>query len=325
MSTSTLSFGLLRITRITARLWFVSLVLCVPLVAQSTQSPAKNGQFQPDEFHWVNRLPEKRTTLVRHGTFHSDANDATVGYYIYLPPGYDDAAIADKRFPVVYYLHGGRPGGEHKSLKMAEFFDEAMRARRVPGMIYVFVNGGAMSHYDFPAKDSYGETAFVKELIPHIDATYRTIARREGRGLEGFSQGGRGTGRIMFKFPELFCSAAPMGGGHQHERHASENEGRETSGVQFEPANNTYDLAREYVEKMDESPLQILVGFGKQDFNYEANLDWMRHLEELGVPHEAAIAGDAPHSAVKCYEILGDRVMLFHAKNFGLIEAQADP
>ena len=30
---------------------------------------------------------------------------------------------------------------------------------------------------------------FVKELIPHIDSTYRTIAKRSGRGIEGFSQG----------------------------------------------------------------------------------------------------------------------------------------
>jgi enterochelin esterase-like enzyme len=34
-----------------------------------------------------------------------------------------------------------------------------------------------------------GCDVFVKELIPHIDSTYRTIAKRSGRGIEGFSQG----------------------------------------------------------------------------------------------------------------------------------------
>jgi endo-1,4-beta-xylanase len=216
----------------------------------------------------------------------------------------------------VYYLHGGRPGGEHKSIAMATFFDEAMRAGRVPPMIYVFVNGGEMSHYDFPAKKSFGETAFVKELIPHIDATWRTVASRAGRGVEGFSQGGRGAARIMFKYPELFCSAAPMGGGHQHEKHAAEHEGRETSGVQFEPGDNTYDLARRYVSRMPQHPLRILVGVGTNDMNYSANLDWMQHLERLQIPFEKAIAGDAPHSAAACYRNLGDRVMLFHAQSF---------
>ena len=41
-----------------------------------------------------------------------------------------------------------------------------------------------------------GCDVFIDELIPHIDATYRTVAERGGRGLEGFSQGGRGTVRL---------------------------------------------------------------------------------------------------------------------------------
>ena len=93
-----------------------------------------------------------------------------------------------------------------------------------------------MSHYDY--KKWLGETAFVKELIPHIDQTYRTIADRSGRGLEGFSQGGRGTARIMFRYPELFDSAAPMGGGHQHEKRISENNGRESKNLVFDPPDN---------------------------------------------------------------------------------------
>jgi len=276
------------------------------------------AQEKAPPFRWVNKLPAERTPLLKHGTFHSASNDADVGYYIYLPPGSQEGGN-EKRYPVVYYLHGGRPGGENKSVSMAPLIDAGIRSGRVPPMIYVFVNGGEMSHYDFAARKSYGETAFVKELIPHIDATYRTIARREGRGIEGFSQGGRGAARIMFKHPELFCSAAPMGGGHQHEKHAAENGGRETSGVQFEPGNNTYDLAGDYASaRMKDSPLRILVGVGRKDMNYESNLDWMRHLESLAIPFEKAIAGDAPHSAVECYRNLGDAVMLFHARNFGL-------
>jgi endo-1,4-beta-xylanase len=271
----------------------------------------------PEGFRWVNPLPPERAGGARHGTFWSRTNHCEVGYFIFLPPGYDRPENAAKRYPVVYYLHGGRPGNEAKSLKMLDFIRPAMESGRVPPMIYVFVNGGVMSHYDFPAKQSYGETAFVKELIPHIDATYRTVAKREGRGLEGFSQGGRGTGRIMFKFPELFLSCAPLGGGQQHEKHAAENEGRETGGTQFEPGNNTWDLARDYAAKRQKDwPLKILIADGSKDFNYQANLDWSAHLKRLGIAHEFKTAGDAEHSAVKCYEALGDTVMLFHAENF---------
>jgi endo-1,4-beta-xylanase len=48
------------------------------------------------------------------------------------------------------------------------------------------------------------ESVIVKDLIPHIDATYRTVARREGRIVEGFSMGGFGAAHLGFKYPELF-------------------------------------------------------------------------------------------------------------------------
>ena len=60
-------------------------------------------------------------------------------------------------------------------------------------MIYVFPNGGKLPFHDLPG--SFAETALVKELIPHNDENYRTIARRESRGIEGFSFGGRATAR----------------------------------------------------------------------------------------------------------------------------------
>ena len=108
---------------------------------------------QESAFRWVNKLPEGRTAGLKHGTFFSAANQAEVGYYIYLPPQYEAAENASRRFPVVYYLHGGRPGGEHKSIGLAPRIDAAIRAGRVAPMIYVFVNGGAVSHYDYSAKD----------------------------------------------------------------------------------------------------------------------------------------------------------------------------
>jgi S-formylglutathione hydrolase FrmB len=51
-----------------------------------------------------------------------------------------------------------------------------------------------------------GETTIIQELIPHIDKTYRTIAARHGRAIEGFSMGGRGATRLAIKYPQLFCS-----------------------------------------------------------------------------------------------------------------------
>jgi enterochelin esterase-like enzyme len=289
----------------------------------SQEKPKKKPTTKPkndlSKHKWINLVPaENRHKRLQHGTFDSKKQNTKVGYYIYLPQQYDDPKFKDHRFPVVYYLHGGRPGGEQKSIKLTKVFDDAISSGKVPPMLYVFVNGGVVSHYDYPEKNSYGETVFITELIPHIDATYRTIADRKGRALEGFSQGGRGTARLSFKHPHVFCSAAPMGGGHSHEKRISENDGDEGT-LKFEQSNNTWDLATAYAkDKMEKYPLRVLVAVGSKGFNYENNLEYMEHLKKLGIPFTSKIAKDAPHSAMIVYEKLGTFPLEFHAESFRL-------
>lgn len=271
------------------------------------------AQSTPPAFRWVNPPPSTVPDGVKHATFHSDANGVEVGYDILLPPAY--AEDTDRRYPVVYYLHGGRPGNEHKTVGLAQHMRRGMKSGAVPPMIYVFVNGGKLSHYDH--KGWLGETAFVRELIPHVDSTYRTIADRRARAVEGFSQGGRGTARIMFKHSDLFSSVAPMGGGHQHERRIDENNGVESDAVHIDPPwNNTWELARRYANDEKRRPLRILVVVGTEDQNYEANLSWMAHMTELGIEYQRIVLPGTPHSSRRVYAEAGRFVMLFHASNF---------
>lgn len=284
--------------------------------AQRTpRNPQSVGERKPASFRWVNPPPPGRFPHIQHHTFVSPSMNVDVGYCIYLPPGYELAENSGRRYPVVYYLHGGRPGSEIKSVGLATYIHEAMASGKVAPAIYVFVNGGAVSHYNYPPKNSMGEDVFVRELIPHVDRTYRTIARREARGIEGFSQGGRGTTRIMFKHPNLFCSAAPGGAGHATEKLISENNGRESESLQFLPGDNTYDLARKYADD-PHPPLKILIHVGTRGFNYENNLAYMEYLESLKIPFERLIVPDAPHSAKIIYEKNGLDLMKFHARNF---------
>ncbi len=307
-------------------LLFVCLTsLLVPPVglAQDKAKSDKAKKKLPAPFRWVNPLPEGRYVGVKHATFVSPSMGVDVGYCIYLPSQYDEASHADQRFPVVYYLHGGRPGSETKSVSLSTYIHKAMVAGRVPPMIYVFVNGGHVSHYNYPEKKSMGEDVFVKVLIPHIDRTYRTIADRSGRGLEGFSQGGRGTTRIMFKHPQLFCSAAPGGAGQATEKSISENDGRESETLKFAAGYNTYDLAREYA-KHAEPQLNILIHVGTAGFNYDNNLAYMTFLRSLKIPYEALIVSDATHSAKQIYDAAGLRLMQFHAANFAAEQASSN-
>lgn len=300
--------------------WTLALLLVSSsAIAQKAQNDRKPARKTPKPFRWVNPLPKGDWPAgLKHGTFKSPSMKINVGYCIYLPPGYDSKQNSEKRFPVVYYLHGGRPGSETKSIRLTTHIDKAMQSGDVPPMIYVFVNGGKVSHYNTPQFDSMGEDVFVKELIPHIDATYRTIDSRRSRGLEGFSQGGRGTTRIMFRHPDLFSSCAPGGAGHSTEKSISENNGRENENLVFAEGYNTWDLAREYA-RHPQPPIRILVHVGTKGFNYQNNLEYMEFLTSLKIPFERLIVEDVPHSAIQIYEKRGLKLMTFHAENFGLL------
>ncbi len=296
----------------------IPLIVCLlpgsSLAAQpaAVQKPVKKQA----PFQWVNPLKVTGLPGLSHSTFHSPSMKIDVGYCIYKPPGYNDRTNARRRYPVVYYLHGGRPGSEVKSVRLVPVIHEQMTAGRVAPMIYVFVNGGPVSHYNMPDRtNAMGEDVFIKELIPHVDKTERTIAKRNGRALEGFSQGGRGTTRIMFRHPTLFCSAAPGGAGHATEKLISENDGRENENLKFSPGYNTWDLARTYAA--DPTPsIKILVHVGTKGFNYQNNLEYMKFLDSLKIPYQRLVVEGVPHSAMQIYQRRGLEIMQFHVKNF---------
>lgn len=283
--------------------------------ANSKTVAASRKKKTPPPFKWVNKPKGALPTGVQHKTFRSPSMGVDVGYCIYLPADYSSEDAQSARYPVVYYLHGGRPGSELKSVKLATFIHKAQASGAIAPTIYVFVNGGRVSHYDMPQIGSYGEWVFVKELIPHIDANYRTIGKREGRAIEGFSQGGRGTARIMFKYPELFVSAAPGGGGHLSEKRVSLSGGWENENLKFIKGANTWDRAREYAAS-PEPKLNILAYVGSKGFNFHNNLEWTAFLKSLDIEHRLLIVPGVDHSGSRIYEKKGLEIMRFHQGNF---------
>ena len=149
-----------------------------------------------------NQPPDERIAGVQHGTFQSASMKHAVGFNIFLPPEY--ATQEPKRFPVIYYLHGFK-GHESSYLDYARLLSSAIAARTVHPMILVLANGGSTSFFSDALDGSImGETLIIRELIPHIDGHYRTIASAEGRALHGFSMGGFGALKLAFKYPEMF-------------------------------------------------------------------------------------------------------------------------
>jgi enterochelin esterase-like enzyme len=206
--------------RLTAPAWLLLLLLPAALPA-APAAPAEAAGLPTDQaarnakIKWVNaprpgQLPEG----VSHHTFASRALKQEVGYCIYLPPGY--AAEPTRRYPVIYNLHGAG-GNELHSFTDAKALHDGIVSGRWAPVILVLPNGGSHTFYKDSADGKYpAETLIIRELIPHIDATYRTIASRGGRAIEGFSMGGRGATRLAMKYPELFCSLHNQAGNVLH-------------------------------------------------------------------------------------------------------------
>jgi len=139
---------------------------------------------------------------IEDGSFHSDAVNGTLHYAIALPPGYDGS---DKRYPVVYFLHG-LPANDQAYKNIGGFADSL--ASTGHAAIVVGAQGAREGDTD-PEWHDWGpgrnwETATESELVHWIDGHYRTIARRSGRAIVGVSAGGYGATLIAIHHPETY-------------------------------------------------------------------------------------------------------------------------
>ncbi|KAA9148192.1 esterase family protein [Amycolatopsis acidicola] len=151
-----------------------------------------------------------------------DAVVATAAIYqpvhvrIYLPAGY--ATDVGARYKTLYLLHGG-----------GDALDDArswVEEGDVPGLvdetgypgIVVMPEGGKAGWYTDWAQPDYGgrrplwETFHIDQLVPWIDANFRTLATKADRTIAGLSMGGYGALSYAARHPELFSAAAEFSG-----------------------------------------------------------------------------------------------------------------
>lgn len=124
-------------------------------------------------------------------------------YTVYLPDGYERSGL---RYPVLYLLHGN--GGSHKQWtsrgRVNATADALIRRGEIPPVVIVMPDAGTTWYVDRKEKM---ETAFIEDLIPHVERNFRVIAARDGRVVAGFSMGGYGALRFALKYPEKFAAA----------------------------------------------------------------------------------------------------------------------
>lgn len=163
--------------------------------------------FTLPSFLYAQQGTLKESLKVKSSTLGKD-----VEYSIYLPADYDRS---NRRYPVLYLLHGYTDDetGWSQFGEAQIIGDRLIQNGEVAPMIIVMPDGGVSWYINsYDGKTKY-EDFFVKEFIPHIDATYRTRTTKQYRAIAGLSMGGYGTLIMATKHPDLFAAAAPLSSG----------------------------------------------------------------------------------------------------------------
>ena len=166
-----------------------------------------------------------------HGALHVDriASEALRGnplgdpserpVIVYTPPGYDPHG--SRAYPALYVLHGYT--GDAAALVSArpwernvvQWIDRLIRERRMPHAILVLVDGftrlGGSQYVDSIHNGNYA-TYVVQDVVGHVDAAYRTIAREGARAILGKSSGGFGSMHLVIEHPGVFTAFASHSG-----------------------------------------------------------------------------------------------------------------
>lgn len=153
---------------------------------------------------------------IRQQRFASPILGRDYDYLAYLPPLYE--AQTQNHYPVIYLLHGR--GGSMQDWKNAQAtLDLLISSEAVPPLIAIMPDMPSSTRASYYVDSLYSgrmrpdqllqpgeavETAFVQDLIPHIDSIYRTLTQRKGRLIGGVSMGGYGALRYALAYPYLF-------------------------------------------------------------------------------------------------------------------------
>lgn len=155
--------------------------------------------------------------------YFSKSNNSMRRCFIYTPPGYDKDS--QKRYPVLYLQHGGGENETgwsnqgHANLIM----DNLIAGGKAKPFIIVMDNGSwnmaRPSAGERPAQwppkgwaDGFTKT-LLEDIIPMIEANYRTLADQQHRAMAGLSMGGMQTRVITLAHPEVFSHVGIFSGG----------------------------------------------------------------------------------------------------------------
>jgi enterochelin esterase family protein len=161
---------------------------------------------------------------VREHWYYSDITGKWRRAFVYTPPDYEKNS--KKRYPVLYLLHGAGENERGWSLQghMSFIIDNLLAEKKAVPMIVVMDNGYATAKDATASPTGFStrnmsrtaetlEQVYIKEIIPNIDLSYRTIPKKESRAMAGLSMGGMQTMQIGMNHLETFSYYGFFSGG----------------------------------------------------------------------------------------------------------------
>ena len=138
---------------------------------------------------------------------------------VYLPPTYNTHIGQNKRYPVLYLLHGS-PGQAHdwfNAGRANQSADTLIALGKIPELIMVLPDGNGRPGATSEWANSYDqhqliESYVVNDVVKYIDSKYRTIPDAANRAIGGQSMGGFGATNIAVHHPDIFGSVISLGG-----------------------------------------------------------------------------------------------------------------
>ncbi len=138
---------------------------------------------------------------------------------VWLPPSY--ATDGARRFPVIYVLAGygstgaalfeGTPWQPALDARLDRLVGSGAMGEVIVAAPDGFNRYGGSQYLDSPASGRY-ETHLCEEIVPAVDAAFRTVATRAGRAVCGRSSGGYGALVLGMHRPQLFGAIASHAG-----------------------------------------------------------------------------------------------------------------
>lgn len=188
---------------------------------------------------------------------------------IYLPPCYDDI---DRRFPVLYLLHGKPQGENHwQILGVEAVLEDAYEDDTLPPFLVVMPRQPEPFFSSTDGGPGSYEAEFINGLVPFIDRTYRTIAQEDSRGLAGVSRGGVWALEIGFRNADIIQRVGALS-----------------------PALNVNYARPEYdpfsLVLLGDLPSRIFLMSGDTDSAYGKTLELSEALYEADIVHKYVLA-----------------------------------